>query len=99
MGPEMLAYGSQCSANFHLTVDCLITSFKLKYEDLGNIKTGSVNGVVVNLHQIKQRNSFCETPGKGLRLKAFKPRPSPLTIGLNKPYLERIFSEGGWEYR
>ena len=37
--------------------------FKLKYDDLKNIKTDSVNTFVLNLHQIKQLKFFFGTPG------------------------------------
>ena len=35
-------------------LDCFIPKFKLKYDDLENIKTDRVNTVVFNLLQIKQ---------------------------------------------
>ena len=38
-GPNTLALGSHCSANFQPILDCFIPNFKLKYEDSENIKT------------------------------------------------------------
>ena len=32
-GPEILAFGSHCSANFQLILDWFVSNFKLKYED------------------------------------------------------------------
>ena len=37
---------------------CFIPKFKLKYDDLENIKTDRVNTVVFDLHQIKQSKFF-----------------------------------------
>ena len=62
MGSEILALGSQCSANFQLILDCFIPTFKLKYDDLENIKTDRVNTVVFNLHEIKQLKFFLRHP-------------------------------------
>ena len=36
-GPEILAFGSYCSAKFQLILDCFIPKFKFKYEDSENI--------------------------------------------------------------
>ena len=58
---EILAFGSHCSANFQMILDCFIPKFKLKYDNLENIKTDGVNTVVFNLHQIKQ-SIFFGTP-------------------------------------
>ena len=44
--PEILAFGSHCSANSQPILDCFIPNFKLKYEDSQNIKVDSVNRVV-----------------------------------------------------
>ena len=52
-GSKILTFGSHCSANFQPILDCFIPKFKLKYDDLKNIKTDCVNTVVFNLHQIK----------------------------------------------
>ena len=38
---EILAFGSQCSVNFQLILDCFIPKFKLKYDDLENTKNRS----------------------------------------------------------
>ena len=50
--PEILASGSQCSANFQPILDWFIhwfiPNFKLTYEDSQNIKADSVNRVVFN---------------------------------------------------
>ena len=62
-GPKILAFGSHCSANFQPIVDCFIPYFKLKYEDLENIKADCVIAVVFNLHQIKRKAFFFGTPG------------------------------------
>ena len=61
-GPEILPFVSHCSANFQPILDCFIPNFKLRYEDSENVKAGSVNTVVLNLHQIK-RQRFFGTPG------------------------------------
>ena len=53
-GSEILNFGSHCSANFQPILDCSIPKFKLEYDDLENIKTAHVDGVVFNLHQIKR---------------------------------------------
>ena len=58
MGSEILAFGSHYSANFQPILDCFIPKFKLKYDNLENIKTDRVNIVVFNLHQIKQLKFF-----------------------------------------
>ena len=55
---EILDFGSHCSANFQPIFDCFIPKFKLKYDDLENIKTDPVNTIVFTLHQIKQSNFF-----------------------------------------
>ena len=60
-GSEILAFSSQSSANFRLILDYFIPKFKLKYEDLENIKRGHVNAVVFNLHEIKQLKLFWDT--------------------------------------
>ena len=57
-GPDVLDFGSHCSAKFQPILDCFIPIFKLKYANSENIKTDSVDTVVFNLHQIKQRNFF-----------------------------------------
>ena len=64
-GSEILSFSSHCSANFHPILDCFIPKFKLKYDDLENIKTDRVNTVVFNLHQIKQSKFFFGIPGSG----------------------------------
>ena len=51
---EILDFGSHCAAHFQPILDCFMPKFKLKYDDLENIKTDRVNTVVFNLHQIKQ---------------------------------------------
>ena len=61
-GSEILAFGSQCSANFQSILDCFIPKFKLKYDNLENIKTDGVNTVVFNLHEIKQLKIFLGHP-------------------------------------
>ena len=57
-GSEILAFGSHCSANFRPILDCFTPKFKLKYDDLENIKADRVDTVVFNLHQIKQSFFF-----------------------------------------
>ena len=52
-GSEILAFGSHCSANFQTILDCFVPKFKLKYDDLENIKTDRLNTVVFNLLQIE----------------------------------------------
>ena len=44
---------------------CIIPKFKLKYDDLKNIKTDRVNTVVFNLHQINQLKFFLKHPVLG----------------------------------
>ena len=61
-GSEILAFGSQCSANFQPILDCFIPNFKLKYDDLENIKIDRVNTVILNLHEIKQLKFFSGHP-------------------------------------
>ena len=60
-GSEILDVGSNCSANFQPILDCFIPKFKLKYEDLQNVKIDSVSTVVFNLLQIKQSKFFWDT--------------------------------------
>ena len=56
-GPEILAFGSHCSAKFQPIFDFFIPNFKLRYENLENKKkTNRLDTVVFNLRQIKQRN-------------------------------------------
>ena len=59
----ILTFGSHCSANFQPIFDCFIPKFKLEYDDLENIKTGCVNTVVFNVHQMKHLKFFFGTPG------------------------------------
>ena len=61
MGSEILAFGSQCSANLEPILDCFTPKFRLKYHDLENIKKDRVNTVVFNLHEIKQLKFFSDT--------------------------------------
>ena len=56
--PEILAFGNHCSVIFQPILNCFVPNFKLKYEDSEDIKTDSVNRVVLNLHQIKRRAFF-----------------------------------------
>ena len=53
-GSEILNFGSHCSVNFQPILDCFIPNFKLKYDDLENIRTDCVQTVLLNLLQIKQ---------------------------------------------
>ena len=53
--PKTLAFGSHCSANFQLILNCFIPNLELKYEDSENIKADRVTTVVFNLHQVKCR--------------------------------------------
>ena len=61
-GSEVLTFSSHCSENFQPILDCFIPKFKLKYDDLENIKTDHVNKVVFNLLQIKQSKFFLGHP-------------------------------------
>ena len=61
-GSKILTFGSHCSVNFQPMLDCFIPKFKLEYDDLENIKTGRVNAVVLNLHQIKRLKFFWGHP-------------------------------------
>ena len=60
-GSEILAFGSECSANFQPIFDCFIPKFKVKYDDLENIKIDRVNTVVFNLHEVRQSKFFWDT--------------------------------------
>ena len=62
-GFRNFSFGSHCSANFQPILDCFIPKFKLKYDDLENIKIDLVNTVVFNLLQIKQSTFVFGTPG------------------------------------
>ena len=57
-GPEILAFGSHCSANIQPILNCFIPNLKLKYQDSENMIMDCVNTVVFNSHQIKERNFF-----------------------------------------
>ena len=57
-GSEILTFGSHCSAICQPILDCFIPKFKLKHDDLKNIKTDRVNTVIFNLNQIKQLKIF-----------------------------------------
>ena len=63
VGSKILAFGGHCSANFQPILDCFTPTFKLKYYDLENIKTGRGNTVVFKLHKTKQSKFFFGTPG------------------------------------
>ena len=60
-GSEILDFGSQCSANFQPILDCVIPKFKLKYDDLENIKALCADTVIFNLHEIKCLKFFWDT--------------------------------------
>ena len=63
MGSEVLALGSYCSCSELFTDFGLFApNFKLKYEDLENMKSVRVGTVVFSLHKIKDINLF-GTPG------------------------------------
>ena len=47
-GSEILDFGSHYSANFQAILDFFIPKFKLKYDNLENIRTDRVNTVVFN---------------------------------------------------
>ena len=47
-GPKILAFGSHSTANFQSILGGLIPNFKLRYEDVENIKTDRVTTVVFN---------------------------------------------------
>ena len=61
-GPKILAFGSNSMARFQSILDCFIPHFKLKCEDLENIKTNRVTTLAFNLHQIKPRAFFMGHP-------------------------------------
>ena len=61
-GSEILTFGSHCSANFQLILNCFIPKFKLEHENLENIKADRVNAVVFNLHQTKRLKFFLGHP-------------------------------------
>ena len=61
-GPEILPFGSHCSANFQPILRCFIPNLKLKYKDSENIKTNCSDAVVFNFHQIKEGNLFLGHP-------------------------------------
>ena len=62
-GSEILDFGSHYLANLQPILDCFIPKFRLKYDNLENIKRDRVNTVIFNLHQIKQLKGFFGTPG------------------------------------
>ena len=64
-GPEILAFGSQCSANFRLILDYFILNLKLEYDDSEYIKLNHSNTIVFKLRQIKQMNVFLGHPVEG----------------------------------
>ena len=88
MRPEILAFGSLCSVNFHPILDYVIPNLKLNYEDSENIKTNRVNTVVFNLRQIKKRNflgntcymSLYDTYPTGVHISFENPLSSDLAI-------------------
>ena len=45
VGLEILAFGSDCSPNFQLILDCLTPNFDLKHDDLENVRKCRVNAV------------------------------------------------------
>ena len=47
-GSKILDFGSHYAANFRPILNCFIPKFKLKYDNLENIKTDLVNIVVFN---------------------------------------------------
>ena len=57
-GSEILTFDSHCSANFQPILDCFIPKFELEYDNLENIKTDSVDTVILNFHQIKRFKFF-----------------------------------------
>ena len=61
-GTKILAFGSHSMANFQSILDCFIPNFRLKHEDLENIKIDLVSTVVFNLHKIKRRAFFMGHP-------------------------------------
>ena len=61
-GPKILAFGDHPMTNLQSILDCFIPNFKLKHEDLDNIKTDRVSTVVFNLHKIKRRAFFMGYP-------------------------------------
>ena len=62
-GSEILAFGSHCSVNSQSILDCFILKFKLKYEDLENVKMDRVNTVVVILTSNQTVRDVFGTPG------------------------------------
>ena len=61
-GPKILTFGSHSMANFQSILDCFIPNFKVKHQDLENIKTDCVYTVAFNLHQIKRPAFFMGHP-------------------------------------
>ena len=61
-GSEILAFVSNCSANFQLILDSFIPDFKLKYVGSGHIEIDRVHTVIFNLHQIRCRAFFLGHP-------------------------------------
>ena len=49
VGPEIVYFVGRGSANFQPILDCFILNFKLKYENLENIKADRVNTVKSNV--------------------------------------------------
>ena len=57
-GLKILAFGSHCSVNFQPILDCFIPSFKLKYDNLKNVKTIRVNSVRCQLTSNQTEEPF-----------------------------------------
>ena len=77
-------------------LDCLIPKFKLKYDNLENIKTDRVSTVVFNLHQIKQ-SKFFGTPGTCVFLT--KKFTSVRPRGVGRHFYLRLAADKGQAYR
>ena len=63
-------------------MDCFIPKFKLKYDNIENIKTDRVNTVVFNLHEIKQLKFF-GTPDRSKVLSLIRSMDSKKAHGCN----------------
>ena len=61
-GTKTLAFGGHSMANFQSILDCFIPNFKLKHEDLENIKTDCVSTVVFQLTSNQTSGVFMGHP-------------------------------------
>ena len=64
LGPKILAFSGHSMANFQSILDCFIPNFKLKHEDLENIKNRLCKYSRFQLTSNQTSGVFYRTPGK-----------------------------------